>query len=240
MSKDDSGNKTAKTNGVLDETIATLYERKKISLGQILCDHGPYAPYGRAAPSSIMKAQSNESVGSYKLKDMQLEYETIESESLAQKVRSSYEVGRSLAHDYSTLLKTLSLSKRSTRKVIDINIPRSLKAINLLFTKPGAKNSENYPFPNITKVSVTVEGNANDIYSDGLMQRKMYDEARRYFECKVVKDNVSCREYYTNKFAMVIDFRTVDDDTVVGSGRSLMGTQSGILLEIEKDGMAET
>ena len=48
MSKDDSGNKTAKTNGVLDETIANLYERKKISLGQILCDHGPYAPYGRA------------------------------------------------------------------------------------------------------------------------------------------------------------------------------------------------
>ena len=106
MSKDDSGNKTAKTNGVLDETIATLYERKKISLGQILCDHGPHAPNGMSdfqyritlpAPSSIMKAQSSESVGSYKLKDMQLEYETIESESLAQEVRSSYEVGRSLA-----------------------------------------------------------------------------------------------------------------------------------------------
>ena len=73
MSKDDSGNKTAKTNGVLDETIATLHERKKISLGQILCDHGPHAPYGMSdfqhritlpAPSSIMKAQSSESVGS--------------------------------------------------------------------------------------------------------------------------------------------------------------------------------
>ena len=46
MSKDDCGDKTAKTDGVLDETIATLHERKKIPLGQILCDHGPYAPYG--------------------------------------------------------------------------------------------------------------------------------------------------------------------------------------------------
>ena len=46
MSKDDSGDKTAKTDAVLDETIAILYERKKIPLGQILCDHGPCALYG--------------------------------------------------------------------------------------------------------------------------------------------------------------------------------------------------
>ena len=157
---------------------------------------------------------------------------------MAQDVRASYEVERSLAYDYLTLLKTLSWRKSSTRKVIDINISkRSFKAVILLFTKAGAKDSENYPFPNITKVSVTVEGNPNDIYS--LMQRKIYDEARRYFGTKDVKDNVSCREYYTNKFAMVIDFRTVDDDTVVVSGRRLMGTQSGILLEIEKDVITE-
>ena len=55
-----------------------------------------------SSPSSIMKVQSSDSVGSYKLKDMQLEYETIESDSLAQEVRSSYEVGRSLAYGYST------------------------------------------------------------------------------------------------------------------------------------------
>ena len=100
-----------------------------------------------------MKAQNGESVGSYKLKDMQLEYETIESQSFAQEVRSSYEVGRSLAYDYSTLLKTLSCCKSSTREVIDINIPRrSLKAVILLFTQPGAGDSEKYPFPNITKL----------------------------------------------------------------------------------------
>ena len=89
MSKDDSGDKTAKTDGVLDLNIANLYERKMIPLGQILCDHGLYAPDGMSdfqyritlpAPSSIMKAQSSESVGRCKLKDMQLEYETIESE----------------------------------------------------------------------------------------------------------------------------------------------------------------
>ena len=53
LSKDDRENKTAKTNGVLDETIATLYERKKISLGQILSDHGPHAPYGMSDFRSV-------------------------------------------------------------------------------------------------------------------------------------------------------------------------------------------
>ena len=152
-------------------------------------------------------------MGSYKLKDMQLEYDTIESDSLAQEMRSSYEVGRSLAYDYSTLLKTLSWSKSSTREVIDINIPRrSLKAVILLFTQPGSGDSEKYPFPNIT--------NPNDLYSDGLMQRKMYHEALRYFGSKDVKGDVSCREYYTNKFDLVIDFRTVDDEKVVGIGKT--------------------
>ena len=46
---------------------------------------------------------------------------------------------------------------------------------------------------------------------------------------------MSRRKYYTDKFACVIDFRTVDDDTVSGSGRYLIGTQGGILMEIEKE-----
>ena len=46
ISKNDSGDKTAKTDGVLDLTIANMFDRMKIPLGKILCDHGPYAPYG--------------------------------------------------------------------------------------------------------------------------------------------------------------------------------------------------
>ena len=46
---------------------------------------------------------------------------------------------------------------------------------------------------------------------------------------------MSRRKYYADKFACVIDFRTVDDDTVSGSGRHLVGTQAGILMEIEKE-----
>ena len=45
-SKDDSGNKATKTDGVLDLTIAKMCDRMKIPLGKILEGHGPYAPHG--------------------------------------------------------------------------------------------------------------------------------------------------------------------------------------------------
>ena len=99
---------------------------------------------------------------------------------------------------------------------------------------------EHFPFPNLTNVKVTVEGHPNDIYSNGLSKRKMYRQAVRFFnndDCEkyLGATCVSMREYYTDKFACVIDFRTVDDNTVSGSDRRLIGTQAGILMEIEKE-----
>ena len=105
-----------------------------------------------------MKGQDGEEVGEYKLTDMHLEYEIIESEDLAERVRGEYNIGRSLGQD-------------NTREVIDVNIPRkSMKAVVVLlsFTKKNAGDSKEFVFPNLTRVNVTVEGNPNDIYSEGL------------------------------------------------------------------------
>ena len=90
-----------------------------------------------------MKAQTNEAVGEYKFTDMHLEYEIIDSEDLAKRVRGEYNVERSLGYDYTTLLKTLPWGKDNTREVIDVNIPRkSMKAVVLLFPKKDAGDSE--------------------------------------------------------------------------------------------------
>ena len=191
VSKDDSANKAAKTDGVLDLTIANMCDRMKIPLGKILCDHGPYAPYGMpdfeyriTLPNSekIMVAQTNEATGTYELTDIRLECETIESESLAERVRGDYNAGRSLGYDYTTKLKTLPWGKDSTRQVIDINIPRkSMTAVILLFTKKGSVDSEEFLFPNLTNVNITIEGTPNSVYSSGLAKRDMYREAVRFF-----------------------------------------------------------
>ena len=245
ISEDDSGDKTTKTDGILDLTVANLFDRMKIPLGKILCDHGPYAPYKMfdfeyritlLKSEKIMKAQSSQEKGNYKLTDLRLEYEVIESEDLVKEVRGKYSMGRSLGYDYTTLLKTLSWKKDSTLEVIDVNIPRkSMKAIVLLFTEADADDSGHFPFPNLTKVNVTVEGNSNELYSEGLEKRNMYDEAKRFFGNGLGMSFVSLEKFYNNKFACVLDFRTVDDEKVSGSGRDLIGTQAGILLEIKKE-----
>ena len=114
-----------------------------------------------------------------------------------------------------------------------MNIPRkSMKAIVLLFTKKDSGDSEEFVLPEHTRFNVTVEGNPNDIYSEGLEKRDMYREVSRFFGGPKY---VSRRNFYTEKFACVIDFRTIDDESVCGSGRKLIGTQAGILLEIEKE-----
>ena len=46
---------------------------------------------------------------------------------------------------------------------------------------------------------------------------------------------MSRRKFYAGKFACVIDFRTVDNENVSGSGSKLVGKQAGILMEIEKE-----
>ena len=144
ISKDDSANKATKTDGVLDLTVANMCDRMKIPLGKVLCNNGPYAPYGMCdfeyqitPPKSkkIMKAQDGEDVGGYKLTGVQLEYEAIESESLTKEVSDQYLGKRSLSYDYTTMLKTLSWSRSSTREVIDVNIPRKSMKATVLFSQ---------------------------------------------------------------------------------------------------------
>ena len=242
-----SGDDSAMTSGKADDVLLEKNQKiLKIKLGKILEGHGPYAPYDMSdleyriklpEASKVMIAQTGQSVGSYKLTDMNLEFETIEGEELANSVKEGFNIGRQLWYDYTTLLKTLEWRKDSTREVIDINIPRkSMKSIVLLFTKKTPTDSEEFFNAEVEKVKVTIEGNPNSVYSQGLVRSEVYDEAKRFFERKATtsEDKLSKLEFLKNKYAIVIDLRTVDDENTVHSGRKLIGTQSGVLLEIEK------
>ena len=68
-----------------------------------------------------------------------------------------------------------------------------MKAVVLLFTKKNAGDSEVFVFPNLTRVNVTVEGNPNDIYSEGLAKCDTYREAVRLF------GSSTCEKYLGSK-----------------------------------------
>ena len=75
--------------------------------------------------------------------------------------------------------------------------------------------------------------------------RHQYDEIMKHFSEGRLKEagtiqedpqlhNVSIASYYTDKYAFWLDFRTIDDNQLHGSGRRLENTLEGIRLQITK------
>ena len=101
----------------------------------------------------------------------------------------------------------------------------------------------------ITKVEVTVEGVPNELYAQNVEYRHQYDEIVKHFAEGRLKEagaiqkdlqlhNVNIASYYTNKYILWLDFRTIDDNRLHGSGRRLENTSEGIRLQITKKAVA--
>ena len=100
--------------------------------------------------------------------------------------------------------------------------------------------------PKITKVEVTVEGSPNELYAQNMEYCHQYDEIMKHFGEGWLKDagaiqkdlqlhNINIAAYYTDKYALRLDFRTIDDNRLHGSGRRLENTSEGVLLQIMKE-----
>ena len=75
---------------------------------------------------------------------------------------------------------------------------------------------------------------------------EQYDENFKYFAEGKQRDNaneiqkhlqlydLSLGEYLVNKFALWLDFRTIDENELHGTGRHIENTSEGITLQIEK------
>ena len=75
--------------------------------------------------------------------------------------------------------------------------------------------------------------------------RHQYDEIVKHFAEHQLKEaraiqkdlqlhNVIIASYYTDKYALWLDFRTIDDNRLHSSGRQLENTSEGIKLQITK------
>ena len=247
ISKDDSGAASGDAEKVSDALMYAVHGTKqRIKLGKILEDHGLYAPYSMVnnfqyeitlpSAAEIMKAQSGSAVEGYSLENVELEYETIENQDIANSTTEGYEIGRSLSFEHVTLMKTTEWDKSSTLINETINLPRkSKRAVVLLFKNKAPAGSEEYVYPNIESVRVTIEGVPNSVYSQGIPKSRFYEEAGRLFgeHCNTERA-ISIREFYKDQFACVVDLRTHNDNHATGTGKKLVNKQSGVLLEIKK------
>ena len=98
-----------------------------------------------------------------------------------------------------------------------------------------------------TKVSVIVEGKPNQLYTQGMRSSEQYDEICKYFAEEKQRDNdaneiqkhlqlydLSSEEYFVNKYALWLDFRTIDENELHGMNRRIENASEGITIQIEK------
>ena len=244
-----SGSGDKKTSGVdaenkLNEVYGTKY---RINLDhQIVTPNGVFYPQALVfevtlSPASQVVKGSDATKLKYRLTNIQLEYEMIQSKTLANEASYLYETGKEFLYDHVTRDVIVPFKKGSDTKInIKVNAERkSLKGLLLLFVEPytaGTRDSEKYIFPGIKKISVTINGSPNMLYNNGIESRDIWSEAARFFMKEEYKpQHMNLQKFYTdNKFGLLIDLRSMADQKMHGSGTNIVNSTDGVQLEIER------
>ena len=193
--------------------------------------------------SDVIKASGANPDSSYSISNISLEFDTVTNASLASQIRTEYMKG-SILYDRILRSRIIPLNNSDTSFSVDINSPsKSLKGVLLIFTKERSdtkfkRDTEEFYNPNITKVEITAEGSPNELYVQNVKYRHQCDEIVKHFGEGRLKDAdtiqkdlqlhyVNITSYYTDKYAIWLDFRTTDNNTVHGLGRRLENTSEG-------------
>ena len=199
--------------------------------------------------SNVIKATNPDAT--YTISNISLEFDTILNASLASQIRMEY-MKSSILYDRILRARIIPLNDSSTSFSVDINSPsKSLKGVLLIFMKERSatkftRDTEEFFNPKITKVEVTVEVVPNELYAQNMEHHHQYNEIVKHFAEGRLKEagaiqkdlqlhNINIASYYTDKYALWLDFRTIDDNRLHGSGRRLENTSEGIRLQITKE-----
>ena len=162
---------------------------------QILTDHGIFYPQAlytglvfevALAPANQVVKGSDPTKLKYKLTNIQLEYEMLHSEMLAEEAKSVYTSGKEFVYDHVSRARVVPIN-RGTEMRINIKVDaqrRSMKGILLLFVEPytaGTRDSEKDIFPDLKKIGVTINGSPNMLYNNGIESRDIWSEVSRFF-----------------------------------------------------------
>ncbi|KAL9968202.1 hypothetical protein ACROYT_G026549 [Oculina patagonica] len=242
-----------KSSGVdAEKKLNEIYGNKyRIRLDhQILTDHGAFYPQALfnelvfelklAAAEHVVRGSDTTKL-KYKLTNIQLEYEMIRSKEIADEAFSAYSGGKEFAYDHIQRDKVATFAKGSdTRLNLRVNPQRrSMKGILLLFIEQynkGARSSEKYINPDLTKVSITVNGSPNMLYNNGIEGMDIWGKVKRFFMKEKNKtQHMTLRKFYTeDKFGLLIDLRSMADHLMHGSGTRLANSKDGVQLELER------
>ena len=238
------------TSNAKEVTLAAIHHTKYyIPIDHpILNDHGVFYPRALSRPLSfeitfasvadVVVFSDQTKPPNYKITNLELEYQCIQSEYLAKQAAEEYQVGRGFLYEKIILHKTFNISKDTDSVInVHINVPRrSMTGILCLFTEEsvaGTRDSEKLVNPMITSVNFNIDGMPNKLYSNGMVPADFWESLKKRFDTKDAE--VKQIDFYEdNKFALWIDLRTHPDNDIHGGGFLLKNTRDGVKIEIRR------
>ena len=182
----------------------------------------------------------------YEISDVSLEYDTFTNPHLARLVQHKYE---NMALTYERVIRHSQIEVNKSDRIWSWTFNetcKSLKGILVLFKREAdfSRDTSNFYNPKLEEVSVMVEGATNQLYAQGMHSFEQYGEICKYFAEGKPKDktasevhkqlsDLSIGEYLTNKYGLWLDFRSIDENALHGTGRRIENA-SGIILWIQK------
>ena len=216
-------------------------------IGNRLCYKLTFNDYNRVTKSEVSSPKVPDA--KYRITYISLEYEIATQPYLARSIRSKYQ-HMALLYDRILRHRKIIVNKSDTVWNWAFNTPcKSLKGILVLFEEEQSYTRDTSTFynPKIQKVSVIVEGKPKQLYAQGMRSFEQYNEICIYFAEGKQRDNdaneiqkhlqlydLSLGEYLVNRYALWLDFITLDENELHRTGRHIENASEGITLQVEK------
>lgn len=231
-----------------------LGRRYKLPINfEVISDHMPLSNWLLVQPLTFeIKVNKKEYVLNYTteekanfmMKNICLEYEAIRCPQLYAEVERELISGCQFLFDHVHHYKREEINKEATLLNVEISgIDRkSLKGVLLIFQEEfeaGKRNSEAFVNPAIKNIALTIDGKPNKHYSCGYREWDQWGEISKHFLREELKQSMyshmNIEKYHGyDKFALWIDFRSTEDNTLHGSGKAHEG-KNKIHMEVTKN-----
>ena len=177
----------------------------------------------------------------HKVTGVPLEYEIVTQQDLASCITMEY---KSMVLPYDTIIRNRQIPVNKSDTSFNESC-KSVKGILVLFEeeKPYKRDTRRFYNPKIEKVLVIIKGKPDQLYAQGMRSFEQYDEICKYVIEGKQRDananevqkqlqlyDLSAGEYLTDKYAIWLDFRTIDENVLHGMGRGIRSIGGGIAL----------
>ena len=194
--------------------------------------------------SELIVATDKES--KIKEKNLALEFVVTNNSSLANDVKGRYMSGHRVLYDRIVRLEQRNLKDSDTLWNFEVNVTcKSLKGLLFLWKNDEGfgRKTDDFVNPSIKNITLQIKGQPNMLFPQGMKSKHFYEQAYNHFvDMKKGQEtgkqygltNMSPKKYHETGFGLWVDFRSVHDNLIHGSGMRFDKVGDLIAVRMEK------